>query len=74
LNEDIFLLPHKHTFDDGSEAVSLNAVAEVILVGNHDETVCVIDEKHGVYDIVFLGEISERFSHDGAIYDKNSRK
>ena len=42
-------------FDEVSEAMLLDAVAEVFSSETSDKIVCIIDEKHSVFGIVFLG-------------------
>jgi hypothetical protein len=49
---------------NASGGVLLDAGAEVFSSETTEKTVCVIDEKHGVFDIVLLGEFGEKSSCD----------
>lgn len=52
------------TFDLVSVPVWLDAVAESFFAEAADQIVGIIDEKHDVADVVFLGQLGENFSSD----------
>ena len=51
----------KDTFNGIPEAVDLNPVFESLLTERGFEVSGVIDEKHGVVDVVFLDQLREKF-------------
>jgi len=52
----------KNTFDLGSLAVELDAIAVALSAEAANEIVGIIDEKHGVGDVVFLGQLGEKLA------------
>ena len=52
----------ENTFDLGSLAVTLDAMAVALSAEATDEIVGIIDEKHGVGDVVFLGRLGEKLA------------
>jgi hypothetical protein len=54
----------KYTFDAVAEAVDLDTIAEVFSPESSFEIIGVIDEKHGVGNVVFLTELGEEFPCD----------
>ena len=54
----------KDTFNAVAEAVDLDTVAEVFSPESSFEIIGVIDEKHGVGNVMFLEQFGEEFSCD----------
>jgi len=64
----------KNTFDLGSLAVTLDAMAVAFSAEATDEIVGIIDEKHGVGDVAFLGRPGERLASNRDCICRNSRQ